>query len=33
LGLGFMLKGFLEQFPKESMVNTLRGTQKALSRH
>jgi len=32
LGLGFMLKGFLEQFPKESMVNTLRGTQKALSK-
>ena len=26
LGLGFMLKGFLERFPKESMMNTLRGT-------
>lgn len=26
LGLGFMLKGFLEVFPKESMLNTLRGT-------
>jgi hypothetical protein len=26
LGLGFLLKGFLEKFPKESMLNTLRGT-------
>jgi hypothetical protein len=25
-GLGWMLKGFLESFPKESMVNTLHGT-------
>ncbi len=30
LGLGFMLKGFLEQFPKESMLNTLRGTKAAV---
>ncbi len=29
-GLGWMLKGFLESFPKESMVNTLRGTRSAL---
>jgi hypothetical protein len=32
LGLGFMLRGFLEQFPKESMVNTLRGTKSAVSK-
>jgi len=30
LGLGFMLKGFLERFPKESMLNTLRGTKAAV---
>ncbi len=30
-GLGWMLKGFLESFPKESMVNTLRGTRAAFS--
>ncbi|HEV2689844.1 MAG TPA: hypothetical protein VGV35_14890 [Bryobacteraceae bacterium] len=30
LGLGFMLKDFLEKFPKESMVNTLRGTKAAV---
>ena len=30
LGLGFMLKGFLERFPKESMMNTLRGTRAAV---
>jgi len=30
-GLGWMLKGFLENFPKESMKNTLRGTKAALS--
>jgi hypothetical protein len=30
LGLGFMLKGFLERFPKESMQNTLRGTRSAV---
>jgi hypothetical protein len=30
-GLGWMLKGFLESFPKESMVNTLRGTRAAVS--
>ena len=30
LGLGWMLKGFLEQFPKESMLNTLRGTRNAV---
>jgi hypothetical protein len=29
-GLGWMLKGFLESFPKESMVNTLRGTRAAV---
>jgi hypothetical protein len=29
-GLGWMLKGFLESFPKESMVNTLRGTRVAM---
>jgi len=32
LGLGWMLKGFLEKFPKESMINTLRGTKAAVSR-
>jgi hypothetical protein len=26
LGLGFMLRGFLEQFPRDSMLNTLKGT-------
>jgi hypothetical protein len=30
-GLGWMLKGFLETFPKESMVNTLRGTRAAVA--
>jgi hypothetical protein len=30
LGLGWMLKGFLERFPKESMMNTLRGTKAAV---
>jgi hypothetical protein len=30
VGLGWMLKGFLESFPKESMMNTLRGTRAAL---
>ncbi len=29
-GLGWMLKGFLERFPKESMMNTLRGTREAV---
>lgn len=29
-GLGWMLKGFLDSFPKESMVNTLRGTRDAV---
>jgi len=29
-GLGWMLKGFLENFPKESMLNTLRGTRAAV---
>jgi hypothetical protein len=29
-GLGWMLKGFLETFPKESMVNTLGGTREAV---
>jgi hypothetical protein len=32
LGLGFMLKGFLQKFPKESMINTLRGTKAAVAR-
>ncbi len=30
LGLGFLLKGFLEQFPKESMENTLNGLKQAV---
>ena len=30
LGLGFMLKGFLERFPKESMLNTIEGTKAAV---
>jgi hypothetical protein len=30
LGLGWMIKGFLEKFPKESMMNTLRGTKAAV---
>jgi hypothetical protein len=30
LGLGWMLKGFLENLPKESMMNTLRGTRDAV---
>jgi len=30
LGLAFLLKGFIEQFPKESMMNTLRGTREAV---
>ncbi len=29
-GLGWMIKTFVERFPKESMVNTLRGTQKTV---
>ncbi len=29
-GLGWMLNGFLESFPKESMVNTLRGARAAV---
>ena len=29
-GLGWMLKGFLEGFPKDSMMNTLRGTRDAM---
>ena len=28
--LGWMIKGFLEKFPKESMQNTLRGTKAAV---
>jgi len=32
-GLGFLLKGFLESFPKESMINTLQGTKQAIERH
>jgi hypothetical protein len=30
LGLAWMLKGFLESLPKESMMNTLRGTRDAV---
>lgn len=30
MGLGFLLKGFIERFPKESMENTLRGTRSAV---
>jgi hypothetical protein len=33
LGLGWMIKGFLERFPKESMLNTLRGTRAAVAAH
>ncbi len=31
-GLGWMLRGFLESFPKDSMVNTLRGTRAAVEK-
>jgi hypothetical protein len=30
LGLGWMIKGFVTKFPKESMQNTLRGTKAAI---
>jgi hypothetical protein len=30
LGLGWMVKGFVAKFPKESMLNTLRGTRAAV---
>lgn len=30
--LGWMIKGFVEKFPKESMLNTLRGTKAAVIR-
>ena len=30
LGLGWMIKGFISKFPKESMQNTLRGTKAAV---
>jgi len=30
LGLGWMIKGFVSKFPKESMQNTLRGTKAAV---
>jgi len=33
LGLGWMIKGFVTKFPKESMQNTLRGTKAAVERH
>jgi hypothetical protein len=33
LGLGWMIKGFVTKFPKESMQNTLRGTKGAVERH
>jgi hypothetical protein len=32
LALGWMLKGFIEKFPKESMLNTLRGTRDAIEK-
>jgi hypothetical protein len=32
-GLGWMLKGFVARFPKESMSNTLRGTKAAVEAH
>lgn len=32
LGLGFILKGFLAHFPRESMIDTLRQTRQALQR-
>ena len=32
LGLGFLLKGFLQSFPKDSMMNTLRGTRDAVEK-
>jgi hypothetical protein len=32
LGLGWMIKGFIEKFPKESMRNTLLGTKAAVER-
>jgi hypothetical protein len=31
-GLGWMLKGFLDSFPKESMINTLRGMRAAVGK-
>jgi hypothetical protein len=30
VGLGWMIKGFVSKFPKESMLNTLRGTKAAV---
>jgi hypothetical protein len=30
-GLGWMIKTFVEKFPRESMVNTLKGTKKAVA--
>jgi len=32
-GLGWMIKGFVSKFPKESMQNTLRGTKAAVEAH
>lgn len=32
-GLGWMLKGFINRFPKESIQNTLRGTRAAVESH
>ncbi len=32
LGLSFLLKGFLQSFPKDSMMNTLRGTRDAVEK-
>jgi hypothetical protein len=33
VGLGWMIKGFVAKFPKESMLNTLRGTKAAVEGH
>ena len=33
LGLGWMIKGFISKFPRESMQNTLRGTKAAVARY
>ena len=33
MGLGWMIRGFVSKFPKESMQNTLRGTKAAVEHH
>jgi hypothetical protein len=33
VGLGWMIKGLVSKFPKESMLNTLRGTKAAVEAH